>query len=120
VPEGASLVHHVGLRTDAVATLCAFYERWFGLRRVRETPTSVWLGLGDGGVLMIEAKHEDEPAIDPRTRELLAFRGSSGALQALEDQLRALGLLEDRTAHTLYFRDPDGRRVAWSCHPLGG
>ena len=26
--------------------------------------------------------------------------------------------LDDRTEHTLYFRDPDGHRVAVSDHPL--
>jgi hypothetical protein len=37
---------------------------------------------------------------------------------ALRTRLAEAGMLEAETAHTVYFRDPDGRRVAASSHPL--
>jgi hypothetical protein len=57
---------------------------------------------------MIEQAHPAEPIIPEGTRELVAF-----AVPSIEDWPRRLAV-EAETEHTLYFRDPDGRRVAVS------
>jgi catechol 2,3-dioxygenase-like lactoylglutathione lyase family enzyme len=107
-------IHHLALRTRDVDRLLAFYQQWFGLAVVRDMrPRSVWLGLG-AGVLMIELADEKEPAIALGSLELVAFRVTVEERQAL----RARVPLEAETEHTLYFRDPDGRRVAVSSYPL--
>jgi glyoxylase I family protein len=120
------VLHHLALGARDVDALAKFYERWFGLREVARHRTgegalrSVWLDLG-GAVLMIE-----HTADDPRRVEgvgagpfLLAFRIAEEGRAAFEARLAADGItIEARTAHTSYFRDPEGNRVALSCYPL--
>jgi catechol-2,3-dioxygenase len=97
-----------------------FYRAALGLTVAREQPGySVWLALG-GAVLMIEQKDAHEPDVPPGSRELVAFAMRPEERDAMRETLRAMGVaVEAETAHTLYFRDPDGRRVAVSSYPLG-
>jgi len=112
-------IHHVALRTPDVAQLERFYAGVLGLRVVRRDDArgSVWLALGlpadaGGAVLMLERAEIEEPPVPAGSRELVAF--------AVDDLApwRARVSVEAETAHTLYFRDPDGRRVAVSTYPL--
>jgi catechol 2,3-dioxygenase-like lactoylglutathione lyase family enzyme len=113
-------IHHLALRTRDVAGLASFYSDWFDLRCVRDlAPRALWLGLEQAAVLMIEAAAPDEPAPPPQSLELIAFGVSAERRGELRAALIARGLLEAETEHTVYFRDPDGRRVAASSYPLG-
>lgn len=113
-------LHHLALRTRDVDGLVSFYERWFGLSVVRDArPRSVWLGVGDA-VLMIEAADANEPTPLASSMELTAFAVSHDQRTRLRDELVRAALLEGETQHTLYFRDPDGRRVGVSSYPLSG
>ena len=102
-------IHHVALRTPDVARLERFYAGVLGLPVVRrdEARGSVWLDAG-GVTIMIEAAAAGEPQVPAGSMELVAF--------AVDDReaWRARVAPEAETAHTLYFRDPDGRRVAVS------
>lgn len=112
-------LHHLALRTTQVDRLLAFYVEWLGLPIVRdERPRSVWLGIAPGAVLMIEHADARDPAIPRGTRELVAFAVDVSERLALRTRLVAADLLEGETAHTLYFRDPDGRRLGVSTYPL--
>ncbi|MFT3926016.1 MAG: VOC family protein [Myxococcales bacterium] len=112
-------LHHLALRTRDVAGLAQFYRDWFELDVVREQrPRSLWLGLGADAVLMIEAAGEGEPGIPAGTLELVALRVSSAERELLRARLVAHDMLEAETAHSVYFRDPDGRRVGASSFPL--
>jgi catechol 2,3-dioxygenase-like lactoylglutathione lyase family enzyme len=114
-------LHHLALRTREVDRLVAFYESWLGLSVVRDTrPRSVWLGLGSDAVLMIEKAQEKEPPVPANSLELAAFAVSAERRARMRDELVRAGLLEGETQHTLYFRDPDGRRVGVSSYPLSG
>ena len=118
-PQGMAVIHHLAMRTRELERLVAFYESWFGLRVVREArPRSVWLELGPGAVLMLEAAELDEPGVPEGSRELVALAVSVGEREQLREKLVAAGRLEGETQHTLYFRDPDGRRVGASSYPL--
>lgn len=113
-------LHHLALRTRDVDALEAFYAGVLGLDCVRRDGTrSVWLAIGDA-VLMIERAEESEPPTDPRSMELVAFAAEDVAERdAIEARLRARDVVvEARTAHTIYFRDSDGRRVGVSTYPL--
>lgn len=112
-------IHHLALRTRDPERLAGFYERVLGLERIREQPGhSIWLAL-DGGVLMIEQADDDEPEISRKSFELFAFAGTVEDRDALRARLPDLGLTADgETEHTLYLRDPDGRRVGLSSYPL--
>ncbi len=68
---------------------------------------------------MIEAAGPDEPAVPPGSLELVAFAIDEDEKPAWRARLAARGVvLEAETAFTLYFRDPDGRRVGVSHYPL--
>lgn len=113
-------IHHLALRTRDVEQLVTFYREWFELQVARDRrPRSVWLALGASAVLMIERAEPSEPSPDPSSLELLAFAISDAQRPLLRERLRRAQLLEAETEYTLYFRDPDGRRVAASCYPLG-
>lgn len=113
-------VHHLALRSREPRRLEAFYATVLGLVVVRrDDERSVWLRMGDA-VLMIERAQDDEPSPDPRSLELLAFAAHDAAERdAVEARLAAVGAaVEARTAYTIYFRDPEGRRVGVSTYPL--
>ena len=97
------------MRTRDVERLERFYAGVLGLPVVKRDDArgSVWLDAG-GTMLMVERASEGEPAVSPASLELVAF-----AVPSIEPW-RARVAVEAQTAHTLYFRDPDGRRVAVS------
>lgn len=111
-------VHHLALRTDDVQTLAAFYERIVGLSvERRNLPRSIWLRAGET-LVMVEARGEDEPRVDARSLELIAFSCRASERAVATSRLAAGGVsVEEETAFTLYFRDPDGRRIALSHYP---
>jgi catechol 2,3-dioxygenase-like lactoylglutathione lyase family enzyme len=110
-------IHHIAMRTHEVDRLVAFYEGLLGLRVTRRDDArgSAWLDA-QGTILMIERAGDGEPGICAGTLELVAFAVDDR--EAWRDRLtRARVAIEAETAHTLYFRDPDGRRVAVSNWP---
>ena len=113
-------LHHLALRTRDITQVARFYQDWFGLQVVRDMPPrSVWLGLDEDAVLMVEAAGPEEPSIPAGSLELVALRVSVEQRAALRARLLAAGRLEAETAHTLYFRDPDGRRIGASSYEFG-
>jgi catechol 2,3-dioxygenase-like lactoylglutathione lyase family enzyme len=111
-------VHHIALRTRDVARLESFYAGVLGLRATRrdEARGSVWLDAG-GAIVMIEHAEGGEPAIAAGSMELVAFAIDAGEMGRWKRELAARGIaVEGETAYTLYFRDPDGRRVGLSSY----
>ena len=106
-------IHHVALRVDDCERAAAFYSRVLGLserRRLFEGGVlrAIWLEA-DGALLMLErALRGSGP--EAGSAHLLAF-----AIEDLGEWERRLAAasvaVEDRTASTLYVRDPDGHRV---------
>jgi glyoxylase I family protein len=111
-------VHHLALRADDVVKLADFYERLVGLPiERRNLPRSIWLRAGDT-LVMIEQRAKGEPTVDGRTKELVAFSCRPTERGAVEARLVAGGVvIEEETDFTMYFRDPEGRRVALSHYP---
>ncbi len=118
-------VHHIALRTRSVEALSEFYERLFALRRVRTQPRSVWLSRSgpssiETPVLMIE--RADRPKERPPSKssyDFLAFLLPRDERAKFRRRLRRLQVvIEEETKHTLYFRDPDGRRIGVSDYPF--
>jgi len=112
-------IHHVALRTRDLPRLVSFYTAILQLPVARETlGYSVWLRAG-GAAVMIERSPPDEPVIPAGSMELLAFAVSVEGRAAVLARLAEAGVpTEGETAHTTYFRDPDGRRVGVSTYPL--
>ncbi len=102
------------MRTNDLARLEGFYAGPLGLLLLRRDGArgSVWLDAG-GAILMLEQADAAEPHIAQGTKELVAFAVDDK--EAWRRRLETAGVvIEDETPFTLYFRDPDGRRVAVS------
>jgi len=109
-------IHHLALRVREPETSVAFYAGILGLEVLRRDPgqgplRAAWLKIGDS-VLMLERELRGRGP-GAGSGHLLSF-----AVDDLERTIQRLATagvaVEDRTAHTLYVRDPDGHRVGLS------
>jgi catechol 2,3-dioxygenase-like lactoylglutathione lyase family enzyme len=109
-------LHHLALRTADPPSLARWYRDHFGLTVWRDNPGgSIWLALDDAA-LMIEPSAPGEAAVPVGSMEFFALRVTPAARDAFAARCAAAGVaIEQRTAHTVYVRDPDGRRVGVSC-----
>jgi catechol-2,3-dioxygenase len=101
------------MRTTDVDRLERFYAGVLGLPVVKrdEMRGSVWLQAG-GAVVMLERLEEGEAQVPAGSMDLVAFAGD---LAAARERLASAAVpVEGSTAHTIYFRDPDGRRIGVS------
>ena len=133
-------LHHLALRVTDPVRSARFYNAVLGLDVIAEhrgddgAVRSVWLALGDA-VLMLERDIKLHGPSGLRElhgpsglRELPGPEGSGhvlvvavAELAAAEAKIRAAGAeVADRTAYTLYFRDPDGHRVGVSVYRFAG
>ena len=123
--SGAPSLHHIAVGTRDVESLANFYAQLLAtceLRRHLDEQgqlRSIWLDLS-GTLLMIERVSAEAEPRGPVSGVgfgafLLAFRASAGERVEFEARAAALGaVVESRSAHTSYFRDPDGNRIAIS------
>lgn len=117
-------VHHIAFRTFDIDRCVSFYRDVLGLpqRSVHyfedRSLRSVWLQAG-ATVVMIEQARAGEPLPPAGTLDLVAFAIDPDARERFRERFARAGIaIEAETAHTLYVRDPDGRRIGLSCHPL--
>lgn len=116
---GEVRLHHLAFRTRDLGRLASFYADVLGLPVRKRAAERVWLAAegADECVIMLERADPDEPAPSVESKELVAFAVTERALESWVGRLQAAGVaLEGRTQSTLYFRDPDGRRVAVSSY----
>jgi glyoxylase I family protein len=109
-------IHHLALRARDPRVTERFYVSVLGLRVLarHDARGSVWLDSG-GTVVMVEQSDRDEPPLPPETKELVAF--AIDDLPSWRRRLADAGVpIEAETPHTLYVRDPDGRRVGLSTY----
>jgi glyoxylase I family protein len=114
-------IHHLALRARDVAVTERFYVSVLGLEVVarRDERGSVWLDAGGVVVMLERAEGDGEPPIPAGTRELVAF--AVDHLPSWRRRLAEAGVdIEGETPHTLYVRDPDGRRVGLSTYVFSG
>lgn len=111
-------LHHLALRTSDLERLERFYVDVLGLAVIARTaPRSIWLDA-DGTILMLERSEAGEPPIPEGSLELVAFAVDPEGHERLASRLREAGIaIEASTSYSVYFRDPDGRRVGLSSYP---
>jgi glyoxylase I family protein len=114
-------LHHLAIQVFDLERAAQFYQNLFGLPETRRQEHSVWLALG-GAILMLErCTQEAQPA--PWKSEqpgllVLALQIDASERQAFRERLRAHNIsIENETKFSLYFRDPDGNRLAVSHYP---
>jgi len=107
-------IHHLALRVRDLEVAREFYCGLLGLPEMkRDDSRSIWLRAGDT-VLMLERTLRGKGA-DEGSGHVLALAAEDLAIW--EQKLAVAGIpIEDRTAATLYVRDPDGHRVALSVY----
>lgn len=111
----APLLHHLALRTASIEAVALFYQQILGLAVVRDArPRSLWLRLGGGALLMIEALGPGEPAPDPASMEMFAFAVTDAEKARVRGEAVERGCFDGESAWTVYLRDPDGRRLGVS------
>jgi glyoxylase I family protein len=119
-------LHHVAIGARDLELVAEFYRDLLGLRELgrHHEPggrlRSIWLDLG-GPVLMIERTEESPRVVRGAGAGpfLVALAYQPQERDALELSLARAGFpIESRTEHTIYFRDPEGNRVAASNYPI--
>ncbi len=113
-------IHHLALRARDPRVTERFYVSVIGMHvRARDDARgSVWLDAG-GAVVMVERAEDGEPPVPTGTKELVAF--AIDDLPSWRRRLAGAGVaIEAETPHTLYVRDPDGRRVGLSTYAFAG
>lgn len=113
------VLHHLAFRTHDVERLATFYRDIVGLapRPGGTEGRSVWFALGEG-IVMIERAEAGETLIASTSMDLVAFRVTADERRSAHNTLAAAKIVvEGETTFTTYFRDPDGRRVAFSHYP---
>jgi catechol 2,3-dioxygenase-like lactoylglutathione lyase family enzyme len=141
----APALHHAAVRCRELARAERFYRGVLGLEVLRRWPRaeaegggdrSVWLALGGGGFLALEraeggdggAEGGDGASAGAAAREPFAAAAAGWHVVALsmdradraswEARLSAAGVaVEKRTRFSVFFRDPDGNRIALSHWP---
>jgi glyoxylase I family protein len=115
-------LHHMALVVEDLVRAEKFYVEVLGLKVARRWDDSqgalrsVWMHLGDDGVLMLERGIKN--SVDHGGWHLMALRIRADERSAMESALTAAGVaITGKTAYTLYFEDPEGNRWGLSHWP---
>ncbi len=120
-------LHHVALQCADLGRCEAFYRDVLGLAVLRRWPAegggdrSVWLSTGEGFLALERASRpvEEAPFEDtPAGWHVVALSIARADRRSWEARLAAAGVrLARRSPFSLFFRDPEGNRVALSHWP---
>jgi catechol-2,3-dioxygenase len=111
-------IHHLAFRTKDLPRLEAFYSGLLGLPVTSRADGRVWLKAGDT-IVMLEMAEPGEPDIPANCMEFVAFTIQANKRADWRNAITQSGCrIEAETPHTLYFRDPDGRRVGLSSYGM--
>ncbi|HET9315478.1 MAG TPA: VOC family protein [Vicinamibacteria bacterium] len=112
-------IHHLALRVSDCERAAGFYLGVLGLPELRRFDDagrlrSIWLRAGEAVIMLEHGLRGLGP--DAGSGHVLALAVDS--LEEWESRLGAAGVpIDDRTAHTLFVRDPDGHRVGLTVFP---
>ncbi len=109
-------LNHLAIAVTDLERSTLFYQNLFAVQELRRQPYAVWFDL-DGIILMLEATDQ---GVSPSASGLnvLALQIDPTERSNWTERLNRLRIpIESETAFSLYFRDPDGYRLAVSHYP---
>ncbi len=120
----ASSLHHLALGAIDLDAMARFYQTLLELRELKRhhnadgSLRSIWLELGS---LILMLERSESPASQPVFSRggvfLLAFPMRAAEREAWRQRLRRLGAaVESESEYSLYFRDPEGNRLAMTSY----
>src|SRR5258708_482578 len=120
--------HHLAIQVQKLEEQAAFYRDVLGLsemvRHLRPDGSvrSVWIAIPDEGCLALEAVDGEPERSEFRHSRpgllILALRIERSERAAWIARLTTLGIpVVHQSRWTVYFRDPEGNRIALSHHP---
>jgi glyoxylase I family protein len=111
------IIHHVAFRCSNPTAMSKFYAD-LGFGDIEPQPHGSYWIRAERTILMFEQRGEGEPRTEPETLELLCFAIAPEAREQARTRIVAAGSqVESETSYTLYFRDPEGRRLGFSHYP---
>ncbi len=117
-------LHHIALKVHDLLSTATFYERIMGLKEIDrkylpdETLRSIWLKMDDGTILMIEKGDQLTGSGESNGWHLLAFEMTASEREEKKNFLQTHGVvIEMESDFSLYFRDPEGNRLAFTHYP---
>jgi catechol 2,3-dioxygenase-like lactoylglutathione lyase family enzyme len=114
----APRLHHFALRVSDCERALGFYSGLLDLPEVRRIEDggvlrAIWVAVGEAVIMLEKSLRGAGPA--EGSGHVLALEIQD--LGQWEARLAAAGVpIDDRTAETLFVRDPDGHRVGLSAH----
>lgn len=120
--------HHLAIQVRSLQATSGFYREVLGLQELARhhrpdgSLRSLWLEVPGGGFLALEEVRGEPASEDFRSARpglhLLALRIDRADREAAVEALARKGVpLVHQTRWTVYFRDPEGNRIALSHHP---
>jgi len=113
-------INHIAIFTENPLLLSEFYETVIGLKKIQvnlyadKTIRSVWLQLGESGILMLEETKQKQAS----DSHLIAFATTSKDMPVLKKRLATHNVpLVKESDYSIYFNDTDGNRLAFSHYP---
>ena len=121
--------HHLAIQVRDLEKTAAFYRQVLGLAELARhhrpdgSLRAIWLSVGSPGGFLALEEVGGEAAPEPFRHDkpgllLVALRIAAADRAAVLSELARHGVnVVHQTAWTIYFRDPEGNRVALSHHP---
>lgn len=121
-------IHHVAIQVHDLGPIVRFYETVLRLSRYTErlnddgTLRSVWLAIGPARLVLEQVAgdvHEDaEFRTDTPGLHVLALQIDVADREGWRTHLKKQGVrIVQETAYSLFFRDPEGNRLAVTHYP---
>jgi glyoxylase I family protein len=114
-------VHHIAIQIANNTETINFYTQTLGFRITRQQAHSIWLDA-HGTILMLEFCTTPQTQLAWKSPvaglHLLAFAIGAEERAFWRSRLQQAQVpIESETEYTLYFRDPEGNRLALSHYP---
>ena len=109
-------LHHLAFRCNDYQRVSLFYKNLFKLKEIfSQQEYSVWLKGSDDLVFMFEKAAPEEARPESNNHELICFYAKTNEKKAMIDELKSQNIeIESQTEKTIYFRDPENRKIGIS------